>query len=293
MLFRSSHADDVLVSRIWSEAAGGVSFTLGLAGLTPEFEVSASGMAALEFRGKGLRVVDTDLEFFAQSGGVAGKCELCGAPGAGALKPKIYEAARRTPVPIDADSGQRDEVRSGGEQKPVRGPEAEREMIRRGPEAGDWRFRFITGGKGGIVLFWVTLADFRNRQRDILIDPATNEAALVGSGDLDAQDREQLLNWAAKMLADLLSGKTAKPALPAAGGAGPGGEDDEDEPYEDLFADDGGDDDSGGLGALAASLLSSFGGSASGGPSSGGGSGGTASGGGGTGSGGGPGGGSP
>lgn len=56
----ASHADDVLVSRIWSEAAGGVSFTLGLAGLTPEFEVSASGMAALEFRGKATETVHSD-----------------------------------------------------------------------------------------------------------------------------------------------------------------------------------------------------------------------------------------
>ncbi|CAM4261337.1 glycoside hydrolase family 95 protein [Paenibacillus phoenicis] len=56
----ASHVDDVLVSRIWSEAAGGVSFTLGLAGLTPEFEVSASGMAALEFRGKATETVHSD-----------------------------------------------------------------------------------------------------------------------------------------------------------------------------------------------------------------------------------------
>lgn len=47
------------------------------------FDAGENDAGALEFRGKGLRVVDTDLEFFAQSGGVAGKCELCGAPDAG------------------------------------------------------------------------------------------------------------------------------------------------------------------------------------------------------------------
>ena len=56
----ASHADDVLVSRIWSEGAGGVSFTLGLTGLTPEFEVSASGMTALEFRGRATETVHSD-----------------------------------------------------------------------------------------------------------------------------------------------------------------------------------------------------------------------------------------
>lgn len=56
----ASHADDVLVSRMWSEAAGGVSFTLGIAGLTPEFAVSAEGSATLEFRGKATETVHSD-----------------------------------------------------------------------------------------------------------------------------------------------------------------------------------------------------------------------------------------
>lgn len=56
----ASHADDVLVSRIGSEAAGGVSFTLGIAGLTPEFAVSAEGETALEFRGRATETVHSD-----------------------------------------------------------------------------------------------------------------------------------------------------------------------------------------------------------------------------------------
>lgn len=56
----ASHADDVLVSRIGSEAAGGVSFTLAIAGLTPEFAVSAEGDAALEFRGRATETVHSD-----------------------------------------------------------------------------------------------------------------------------------------------------------------------------------------------------------------------------------------
>lgn len=163
------------------------------------------------------------------------------ADAAGARTPKIYEAARR------------------GDPQPVRGADAEQAMLRYGPEAGDWRFRFVASDGGGLGLFWITLANYRNRQRDILIDAATNEALHVTGGDLDAEAREQLVDWAAKMLADLLAGRSAQAPKPEAGAGSSGGGDEED-PQDPLFGDDdGGDDDSDMLGVLAAALLGSAG----------------------------------
>jgi len=170
-------------------------------------------------------------------------------------KPKIYEAARRGDVPrvngLAEDARMRDAL-------PPRGADAAEAMARHGPEAGEWRFRFVTAGGSGIALFWVTLANYRNRQRDILIDAETREPLLANCGDLDAEERNLLIEWAAKMLADLLANRDQKPILPSAGG-GPSGEEDEEDPFGDLFGDDGGGDDSDGLGALASALLGAAG----------------------------------
>ncbi|MGG6309419.1 glycoside hydrolase family 95 protein [Paenibacillus macerans] len=56
----ASHADDLIVSRIRSEAPEGVAFTLELAGLTSEFSVASAGAAALEFRGRATETVHSD-----------------------------------------------------------------------------------------------------------------------------------------------------------------------------------------------------------------------------------------
>ncbi|MCF7754122.1 glycoside hydrolase family 95 protein [Paenibacillus xylanexedens] len=56
----ASHADDIVVSRIWSEAPGGVSFKLGLEGGTESFKVAVLDDNTLEFQGQATENVHSD-----------------------------------------------------------------------------------------------------------------------------------------------------------------------------------------------------------------------------------------
>ncbi|TLS53940.1 hypothetical protein FE782_00885 [Paenibacillus antri] len=161
---------------------------------------------------------------------------------------KTYHAARRDGV------------------VPVPGAEGEALMEAQDPRFGDWRFQFVAGDDGGMAMYWITLGQYKHRQRHILIDAATNEPLEVTGGDLDERDRQLLADWAAQLLLEQLSG--AKPALaqPAAAGAAP--PDDEEEDFlGGLLADDGGDEGGGsGLGAaIAAAAARSAGGKGKGG----------------------------
>ncbi|HZG58364.1 hypothetical protein [Paenibacillus sp.] len=107
------------------------------------------------------------------------------------------------------------------------------------PRLGDWQFRFVadTDGGGG-AMYWIMLASYNNRQRDILIDARTNEPLDVTGGDLDERDKQLLAEWAAKLLVEQLGGERPplQPPPPAAGVE----KDEEDDPLAGLLADDGG-----------------------------------------------------
>jgi len=145
---------------------------------------------------------------------------------------KTYRAARRDGV------------------EPVLGAEGEALMAAQDPRFGDWRFQFVADERsGGMAMYWITLGQYKNRQRHILIDAATNEPLEVTGGDLDERDRKLLADWAAQLLIEQLTG--AKPALaPPAAGSSPPPEDEEEDLLAGLLADDGGDDGNG-LGAAA------------------------------------------
>lgn len=147
---------------------------------------------------------------------------------------KTYQAARRDGV------------------VPVQGVDAEPAMRMEDPRLGDWQFRFVADAKGGGgALYWITLANFKQRQRDILIDATTNEPLDVTGGDLDARDKQLLLDWAAEMLVGQLKGQSQpQPQQPPAGG--PDADEEDDDFLDGLFGDDGEDDGGSGLGALAA-----------------------------------------
>lgn len=154
-------------------------------------------------------------------------------PGTGSLAAlKTYHAARRDGV------------------EPVPGAEGEALMASQDPRFGDWKFQFVADANGGgTAMYWITLGQYKNRQRHIWIDAVTNEPLEVTGGDLDERDRQRLVDWAALLLAEQLSG--AKPAIarPALTAASPPEEEEEDW-LGALLADDGGDD--GGPGAAIA-----------------------------------------
>lgn len=56
----ASHADHLVAARIWSEAPGGVSFTLGLANGTDSFTVTAADDDTLEFRSQATEAVHSN-----------------------------------------------------------------------------------------------------------------------------------------------------------------------------------------------------------------------------------------
>lgn len=56
----ASHADDVVVSRVWSDAPGGVSFTVCLKGRTESFQASVLDNSTLEFKGQAIERVHSN-----------------------------------------------------------------------------------------------------------------------------------------------------------------------------------------------------------------------------------------
>ncbi|WP_309123302.1 hypothetical protein [Paenibacillus sp.] len=169
------------------------------------------------------------------------------APETGSLESlKTYHAARRDGV------------------VPVPGVEGEALMAAQDPRFGDWRFQFVAGDNGGMAMYWITLGQYKHRQRHILIDAATNEPLEVTGGDLDERDRQLLADWAAQLLVEQLSGAKPALALPDAAGAAPPEEEEEDF-LGGLLADDGGDEGGRGGGsgldaAIAAATARSAGG---------------------------------
>ena len=49
-------------------------------------------------------------------------------------------------------------------------------MAERDPRFGDWKFQFVADSNGGgMAMYWITLGQYKNRKRHILIDAVTNE----------------------------------------------------------------------------------------------------------------------
>ncbi|KRE46826.1 glycosyl hydrolase family 95 catalytic domain-containing protein [Paenibacillus sp. Soil724D2] len=56
----ASHADDIVASRFWSEQKGGISFTLGMEGLTDNFTKRAAEDAVITFKGQATENMHSD-----------------------------------------------------------------------------------------------------------------------------------------------------------------------------------------------------------------------------------------
>jgi len=58
-------------------------------------------------------------------------------------------------------------------------------MAERDPRFGDWKFQFVADSNGGgMAMYWITLGQYKNRKRHILIDAVTFEPLEVtGDGD--------------------------------------------------------------------------------------------------------------
>lgn len=157
---------------------------------------------------------------------------------------KTYQAARRDGV------------------EPLRGADAktEKTALAHDPHLGDWQFRFVTNAEGGGVFYWVTLSNYKNRQRDILFDANSHAPLGVVGTDLDANDHKLLMEWATLLLSEQLSG--ARPIIQPGTDLAPSSKE-EDSILEGMLAGLGGadEDNSGsgsGLGALSAMMLATF-----------------------------------
>lgn len=152
---------------------------------------------------------------------------------------KVYQAARRDGT------------------EPLRGVDAKSAQMamQQDPHLGDWQFRFVTSADGGGVLYWVTLSNYKNRQRDILIDATSHTPLEVTGKDLDARDRKHLTEWAMQMLTEQLSGE--RPSIQQKVEAASSQQEEDESLLESLLAGIGGADEDNpgaglGLGALAA-----------------------------------------
>jgi hypothetical protein len=137
--------------------------------------------------------------------------------------------------------------------EPIRGVDAktERMALSQNPHLGDWQFRYVTGKGGEGVLYWVTLSNYKDRQRHILFDANSHTPLEVMGADLDVSDRKLLTEWATQLLSEQLSGVRSS-IRPATKGAS--AQEEDESLLDSLFAGMGGDEDQGGsgLGALSA-----------------------------------------
>ena len=101
---------------------------------------------------------------------------------------KVVRAARRDR--IEAEPGSKSE-----------------EAMQRHPRYGDWHFQYVVDSNTNRTsLYWVTLSNYKNRQRHVMIDPNTLKPHDLLGADLGASERKTLMEWAMLMFYEQMSG---------------------------------------------------------------------------------------
>ena len=83
------------------------------------------------------------------------------------------------------------------------------------PRFGDWHYQYVIDSQSKkTVLYWITLNNYKNRQRHVLIDPNTMAPHEVLGQDLSSSERQALMEWAMQLFYEQMSGnlKSDKPA---------------------------------------------------------------------------------
>ncbi|MCI3920922.1 hypothetical protein MO973_11820 [Paenibacillus sp. TRM 82003] len=134
-------------------------------------------------------------------------------------------------------------------------------MATQDPHYGDWHFQFVADPRtGDTAFYWITLRQYKNRERHVLIDAATQQPIELLGGDLDERERKLLGEWALQMFHEQVGERIQTPPSPPAGTPAPKEEEEEDF-LGALLADDGGDEGNGlGLGAVIAAADAAKGG---------------------------------
>ena len=75
------------------------------------------------------------------------------------------------------------------------------------PRFGDWHYQYVIDSRSkNTVLYWITLNNYKNRQRHVLIDPTTMTPHEVLGDDLSGVERQALMEWAMQLFYDQMSG---------------------------------------------------------------------------------------
>jgi hypothetical protein len=96
----------------------------------------------------------------------------------------------------------------------VAGSKSEETMTEH-PRFGDWHYQYVIDSQSKkTVLYWITLNNYKNRQRHVLIDPTSVTPHDVLGHDLSSVERQALLEWAMQLFYEQMSGnlKQNKPA---------------------------------------------------------------------------------
>jgi hypothetical protein len=95
------------------------------------------------------------------------------------------------------------------------GSKSEETMVEH-PRFGDWHYQYVIDSQSKkTVLYWITLNNYKNRQRHILIDPSTVTPHEVLGNDLSSVERQALMEWAMQLFYEQMSGnlKSNKPKI--------------------------------------------------------------------------------
>jgi hypothetical protein len=95
----------------------------------------------------------------------------------------------------------------------VAGSKSEETMAEH-PRFGDWHYQYVIDSRSKkTVLYWITLNNYKNRQRHVLIDPTTVTPHEVLGNDLSSVERQALMEWAMQLFFEQMSGnlKSNKP----------------------------------------------------------------------------------
>jgi hypothetical protein len=89
---------------------------------------------------------------------------------------------------------------------PIKQVPSDKVMESTHPRYGDWNFQWvIDSSTHRTAMYWVTLDQYKNRQRHILIDPDTMTPIDYLGGDLSHLERTQLLEWAKQLMIEQLT----------------------------------------------------------------------------------------
>ena len=93
------------------------------------------------------------------------------------------------------------------------------ELMEEHPRYGDWSYQFVVDSDSQrTVMYWITLNNYKNRQRHVLINPDTLEPLDVLGKDLSAMEKQSLLEWAMLMFYEQMSGNLQSVKKPASHG---------------------------------------------------------------------------